>query len=275
MIVDYHMHLRSSASDDLEATDHSLEAVERYVEAAASAGVDEICFTEHVYYFTLTRPLWHIDYEVEHCVCEIELYVSAVLQAKERGLPVKLGLEVDFVLGRERETSALLDAYPWDFWLGSIHYVDDLSVDGEPELVDAVGVDEAWCRYFDRLGAAAESGLFDSLSHPDLVKLWGRRPAPEREQTLFETVAARIAGTGTCIEVSTAGLMRPVEEIYPDPRLLAACCALDVPVTMGSDAHGVARVGADLDRAVELMRSAGYETVTVFDNRRGRQVPLG
>jgi len=173
VIVDYHMHLRNARGEIA----HDTSAVEPFVESAREAGVDEIGFTEHIYYFRQTRSLWTVPYHTERCVYDIEAYVSAVVGARSRGLPVKLGLEVDYVRGREEETRELLAPYPWDFLLGSLHNIDDLSVDDEPRLVDAVGVDEAWRVYFETLAAAARSGLFESLSHPDLVKIFGARPA--------------------------------------------------------------------------------------------------
>jgi histidinol-phosphatase (PHP family) len=275
VIVDYHMHLRRNESEEPEEVDHTVEAVERYVEAARGAGVDEIGLTEHVYYFTQTRTLWQMPYELAHCVLDIEPYVAAIAAAKERGLPVKLGLEVDYAAGREDETLDLLGAHPWDYWLGSIHFLDDVGIDGRPRLIDEIGVEGAWRRYFDRLGHAAESGLFDSLAHPDLVKMWGDRPAADVEVEIFETFAERIAATDVCVEISTAGLKRPVAELYPDPRLLTACRARGVAITLASDAHVAERVGADLDQAVALARDVGYETVTVFEQREPQQVPLG
>jgi histidinol-phosphatase (PHP family) len=137
-------------------------------------------------------------------------------------------------------------------------------------LLDAVGVDEAWRRYFDVLAAAARSGLFDSLSHPDLVKIFGER-APSFD---YGSVADAIADAGVAVEVSTAGLRKPVRELYPHPDLLAACRERGVPVTLGSDAHSPEFVGRDFDRARELLRSAGYESLTVFERRRARQEPL-
>ncbi|TML05162.1 MAG: histidinol-phosphatase, partial [Actinobacteria bacterium] len=119
--------------------------------------------------------------------------------------------------------------------------------------------------------AAARSGLFDSLSHPDLVKIFGERAMSFD----YSGVADAIAESGIAVEVSTAGLRKPVRELYPHPDLLAACRRRGVPVTTGSDAHAPDLVGQDFDRARELLRSAGYETVTVFEQRRARQEPLG
>jgi histidinol-phosphatase (PHP family) len=267
VIVDYHMHLRNEHEEIAHDTSH----VDAFVDSARAAGVDEIGFTEHGYYFTQLRTLWSVSYQTERCVYDIEPYVDAVIQARERGLPVKLGLEVDYAPGREDETRALLAPYPWDYLLGSVHWIDGLGVDGEPRLIDEVGVEDAWRRYFESLARAARSGLFDSLSHPDLVKIFGDRV----EDYDYTEIAGAIAESGVAVEVSTAGLRKPVGELYPHPQFLAACRERDVPVTTGSDAHKPSLVGRDFDRARELLRAAGYETVTVFERRDARQAPLG
>jgi histidinol-phosphatase (PHP family) len=88
-------------------------------------------------------------------------------------------------------------------------------------------------------------------------------------------VVDAIAESGVAVEVSTAGLRKPVRELYPHPDFLSACHARGVPVTMASDAHSPDVVGRDFDLALELLRSVGYDTVTVFDARRSRQEPLG
>jgi histidinol-phosphatase (PHP family) len=267
VIVDYHMHLRNPH----EEIAHDMQSVEPFVETARAVGVDEIGFTEHGYYFTQLRTLWDVPYQVERCEYDLDAYVDAVLQARARGLPVKLGLEVDYVPGREDETRALLAPYPWDYLLGSVHWIDGYAIDGEPRLLDQIGVEATWSRYFETLARAAGSGLFDSLSHPDLVKIFGER-APSFDYT---DIADAIAESGVAVEVSTAGLRKPVGELYPHPELLAACRARGVPVTTGSDAHTPDLVGRDFDHARELLRCAGYETVTVFDGRCACQEPLG
>jgi histidinol-phosphatase (PHP family) len=267
VIADYHMHLRN----EHEEIAHDTSSVEPFVAAAQAAGIDEIGFAEHVYYFRQTRPLWSVPYHVERCNHDLDTYVEAVTCAKGRGLPVKLGLEVDYVPGREADTRALLAPYPWDYLLGSIHFIGEDAVDSEPRLVDAVGVEEAWRRYFELLARAAKSGLFDSLAHPDLVKVFGDQLAGFD----YSSVADAIAKSGVAVEVSTSGLRKPVGELYPDRRFLVECRNRDVPVTLASDAHVPALVGRDFDRARELLQSAGYETITVFERREARQVPFG
>ena len=259
MIVDYHMHLR----DAEERIAHTFDGVEPFVETAAARGVDEIGFTEHVYYFRQTRALWTLPYQTERCVYDLDAYVDAVVTARRRGLPVKLGLEVDYVGGRQDELADVLEPYPWDYLLGSVHWIDGLAVDQEPGIWAEASVDEVWRRYFAALSELAASGHVDVLAHPDLAKIFRRRPAGEIEYPALEGVA---------LEISTNGLYKPVGELYPDQAFLEAA---RLPITLASDAHVPQNVGRDFDRALELARAAGYDTVTVFDSRRARQEPLG
>jgi histidinol-phosphatase (PHP family) len=256
------MHLR--APD--ESIDHSVEAIERYVEVAAERGVDEIGFTEHVYYFEQTKTLWSVPYQLERCKYDLEPYVDAVIEAKRRGYLVKLGLEVDHQPHLADEMHQILEPYPWDYLVGSIHHIDGQGIDGEPSLVEAVGSKTAWTRYYEWLVDA--SAHFDVLAHPDLVKMYG----PELEWD-WGGVAASLGGA--CLEVSSAGLHKPHGKLYPNPSLLAAAKENGIQITTASDAHVPQNVGRDLDQAVEHARAAGYETVTLFDQRQSRQEPLG
>jgi histidinol-phosphatase (PHP family) len=264
VIVDYHMHLRN----EREEIAHSVETAERFVEAAAARGLDEIGFSEHIYYFRQTRSLWNVPYQTERCVYDLDTYCDAVVEAKQRGLPVKLGLEVDYVQGLEDETRAVLEPYPWDYLIGSVHFIDGHGIDGPPPLVEAVGPEETWKRYEAALVAAARSGLFDTLGHPDLVKMFG----PTLEWGWADLLPAL---DGVCLEVSSAGLHKPHGRLYPEPELLSAAHEAGVAITLASDAHRPENVGRDLDRAIEHARAAGYDTVTVFEERRARQEPLG
>jgi histidinol-phosphatase (PHP family) len=272
VLVDYHMHLRDA---DGPAGRYPPERAEKYVEQARRAGLDEIGFSDHLYYFRQARELWEIPGMLERCSDDLDEYVATVVEAKNRGLPVKLGLEVDYFPGIEVELAALLEPYPWDYVLGSIHFVDGFPVDQEPGLVHRIPVGEAWRRYFVWLRNAARSGLFDILAHPDLIKIFGMRAPEEETHYLHVETADAIEAAGVCVEVSAAGLHKPVGELYPDRELLAACHERGVAITLASDAHQPAHVGRDVDRAAALAREVGYQTVTVFDRRERRQEPLG
>ena len=278
MIVDYHMHLRGPLAAGSEPLTHTLGAIERFVERARERGVDEIAFTEHVYYFTQTRELWSLPYQLERCTFDLDRYCDVILEAKRRGLPVKLGLEVDHVGEHQERLGELIEGYPWDILLGSVHWLGQRSVDASPDALDGVwataSIDAIWREYFAALAELAAGGAIDVLAHPDLVKIFDLRPDRELVEGLYAQAAVAIAEAGVAIEVSTAGLRKPVGELYPDRYLLEECVRRGVPLTMSSDAHQSELVGEDYDRALELMRSAGVEQVAVFEGRQRRMEPL-
>ena len=275
MIVDYHMHLRGPANGREGPIDHTVGAVERFAEQAAARGVDEIGFTEHVYYFREFDRFVEHPYQRSRLGHNLDTYCDAIAEGKRRGLPVKLGIELDWVPGREGELADVLAAYPWDFLLGSVHIVDGDAVDMEPGLWGRRSVEDVWRRYFEAVGDLATSGLVDVLAHLDVVKIFGRRPEAGAVAAHHAQAAAAVGRAGVAIEVSTAGLRKPVGELYPAPDLLVRCRESGAGATLASDAHVAADVGRDFPAALELLRAAGYETVTVFEGRRARQEPLG
>jgi histidinol-phosphatase (PHP family) len=275
VIVDYHMHLRGPSEGREGSIDHTVEAVERYVEVAAERGVDEIGFTEHIYYFREFEASVEHPYQRSRISHDLTTYVEVVVEAKRQGLPVKLGLEVDFYRGREERMGEILAGHPWDYLLGSVHIVDGEEVDKDPGVWGKLSVEDVWRRYFEEACGLARSGLADVLAHPDLVKIFGRRPGPDVLRVLHQDYAEAVREGGVAVEVSTAGLRKPVGELYPDAELLAACAAGGVPATLASDAHVAGDVGRHFDRALELLRETGYETITVFEGRRPGQEPLG
>ncbi|HWM14852.1 MAG TPA: hypothetical protein VNO56_10255, partial [Gaiellaceae bacterium] len=176
---------------------------------------------------------------------------------------------------RAAELADLLAPYPWDFLLGSVHIVEGEAVDMEPGLWERLSVEDVWSRYFEAVGELTASGLVDVLAHLDLVKIFGRRPAPSAVAAHHAAAATAAGDAGVAVEVSTAGLRKPVGELYPAPELLARCRERGATATLASDAHVAGDVGRDFPAALELLRGAGYDTVTVFDGRCARQEPLG
>ena len=155
----------------------------------------------------------------------------------------------------------LLEARDFDYVVGSVHFI------GERRAVDHDGwdvwegsgdADEVWRRYFEALAECARSGLFDILAHPDLVKVWGgARPLPERDPRLFyEPAVEAIAESGIAVEISTAGLRKPVGELYPAPAFAEMCVEAGAPFALSSDAHLPEQVGFGYDRARRVPRRA-------------------
>jgi histidinol-phosphatase (PHP family) len=276
MLTDYHVHLRPDDVDATPAEYFTDTNVERYVEAARAAGIGELGASEHIYRFTAALGLWRHPFWEEMATDDLDVYCEFV-----RSTPLRLGIEADFIPGAEDRLAGILDDHDFDYVLGSVHFVRDGAgaVDHEGYDVWERGEppDRIWRRYFEMIAEAARSGGFDILAHPDLVKMWGRaRPEPERDlRFYYEPAVEAIAESGVAVEVSTAGLRKPVGEIYPAPAFAAMCVDAGASFALSSDAHQPDQVGWEYERAVEAMRGWGIDEVAVFERRRRRLEPLG
>jgi histidinol-phosphatase (PHP family) len=192
---------------------------------------------------------------------------------------LRLGIEADFVVGAEDRMASLLEGYGWDYVVGSVHFLRDHAVDHEDYDVWDTGrdPDDVWRRYFEVLGEAARSGMFDILAHPDLVKVWGRgRPVPDRDPRFYyEPAIEAISDSGIAVEVSTAGLRKPVGEIYPSREFAEMCREAGAEFALSSDAHAPDQVGYGYDQAIEFLEALGVERISVFERRRRRLEPIG
>ena len=275
MLTDYHLHLRS---DDTAASveEHLTEAnVERYRAVADDRGIAELGVSEHVYRFTQALEVWRHPFWEQYAHDDIDYYCAFVREQTD----LRLGIEADFVPGAEDRMSNLLEARDFDYVIGSVHFMRDGAVDMDDYSVwdSGQGADEIWRRYFQTIGEAAASGLFDVLAHPDLVKVWGgTRPLPEGDlRRYYELAMEGIAESGIAVEVSTAGLRKRVAELYPAPAFLSMALEAGAPVALSSDAHRPEDVGADYDRALELLQELGVHELSVFERRVRRMEPLG
>lgn len=289
-MLDYHLHLWEHGNRPLDAT---LEQVAAYCERAAAAGVTEVAITEHLFRFrqadAALRGWWEEDpnprlakamaaFWDEELGADLDRYVEVVLAAKAAGLPVVLGLEVDFYRDRMHTVAALLGSYPFDVLLGSVHWLGAWGFDnfGEPAFAeewDARTVDSVWHAYTTDLEELADSGACDVLAHPDLCKISGRRPAVPDE--FHDRMAEAAARSGMAAEVSSAGLRKPVGEAYPSPDLLARFVARGVPLTTASDAHTGERVAERGDDLRRLLAGAGCDRLQAYRARRPHAVPVG
>ena len=275
MLTDYHLHLRPDEREAAFDRFFTPENVERYRTVATERGIAELGVSEHVYRFTAALAVWQHPLWREHAVDDLDAYVGFVRE--ETGL--RLGIEADFVPGREDRMASLLEAHEWDYVVGSIHFLGDHAVDYDLYDVWTRGTspDRVWRTYFEWLGEAARSGLFDILAHPDLVKVWGaERPRPEGDlRRFYELAMDGIAEAQIAIEVSTAGLRKPVGELYPATPFLEMCLEAGCPVALSSDAHAPDQIGFGYDRALEVLDGLGVSELSVFDRRRRRLEPIG
>lgn len=273
VLTDYHMHLRPDEPDTPPERYFTAENVERYRAAAAAAGVEELGVSEHVYRFSQALELWRHPFWEEQARDDLDAYCEFV-----RGAGLKLGVECDFVPGAEDRTANLLEARDFDYVVGSVHFVGEAAVDHEGwDVWEGHGdADEVWCRYFEALAECARSGLFDILAHPDLVKVWGRaRPLPERDpRHYYEPAVEAIAASGIAVEISTAGLRKPVAELYPSRAFAEMCVEAGAPFALSSDAHLPEHVGFGYERALEFLAELGIGEISVFERRQRSFAPL-
>jgi histidinol-phosphatase (PHP family) len=298
MLVDYHMHL--------ERGPFALEWLDRFLAVASERGVAEIGVTEHIYRFAESQRAygaWWQDDAAEATAGAVSAtepppgtpafaqqwwtrrggqslaeYANLLRDAAAHGLPVRLGIEADYFPDREDAIRTVLAQAPFDYVIGSVHWIGSWGFDllGVEGLWDGRDVDEAYRAYFALLGRAARTGLFQIMAHPDLIKVMGRRPSPALDlEALYAEAAEAFAAGGVAVEVSTAGLRKPVGELYPAPAFLRACQRRGVLLSLASDAHRPEDVGADFDQAVALARDAGYREVQRFAGKQACPVPLG
>jgi histidinol-phosphatase (PHP family) len=274
MLTDYHLHLRPDERQALTEQFHTSANAERYRAVADERGILELGVSEHIYRFTQALELWNHPLWVSFAHDDLDEYCGFVREHTD----LRLGIEADFIPGREDHTANVLQARDFDYVVGSVHFLSDGALDMDDYSVWNSGrsVEEIWRRYFETIGQSARSGLFDIISHPDLVKYWGdqaRRPEGDLRR-YYELAAEGIAESDVAVEVSTAGLRKPVAELYPARALLEMCLEAGAPVALSSDAHRPEDVGADYRQALELLAEVGVSELCVFERRSRRLEPV-
>jgi histidinol-phosphatase (PHP family) len=277
MLTDYHVHLRPDEPGTTAERFFTPANAERYREAASERGIAELGVSEHIYRFKQALEVWQHPFWQSQAREDIDAYCQYVREQTD----LKLGIEADYVPGREDRMGNLLEAREWDYVVGSVHFVRDTAVDmaGDWDVwtTSFESPDKVWRRYFETLGECARSGLYDILAHPDLVKVWGRdRPKPDGDlRRYYEMAIEGIAESGIAIEVSTAGLRKPVGERYPAEPFLQMCIEAGCPVALSSDAHLPEHVGWDYEATVEWLAGFGVTELAVFERRQRRLEPIG
>lgn len=276
MLTDYHVHLRPDEPDTTAERFFTAGNAQRYREAAGERGIAELGVSEHIHRFYDALDVWDHPFWRASAADDLEAYVAFVREDTD----LRLGIEADFVAGREDRMASLLDRHEWDYVIGSVHFLRDRAVDmdgahdvwGRGESAEKI-----WKRYFETLAEAARTGAYDIMAHPDLVKVWGgSRPAPEGDpRRYYEPAVEAFAEAGVAVEVSTAGLRKPVGEIYPSRAFLEMVVEAGCPIALSSDAHVPEHLGFGYERALALLDEVGVEEIAVFENRTRRMEPLG
>jgi histidinol-phosphatase (PHP family) len=247
-LPDYHTHTAYCG--------HATGGPADYVMAAKAAGLSSVGVADHLPLLPFGDPALTMSIPM----ADLPAYVDEV-QAAKHDFPgyVLLGVEADYRPHTVDGVRDLLASYPFDYVIGSVHFLEDWAFD-DPRFVSEYAdkdIDEVWLQYLELVGDAAESGLFTIMGHLDLVKKFGYRPTRALDKEL-DRLVGRLAAAGVLVEINTAGLYKPVGEAYPDPDILGRLNRAGVPVTFGSDAHRPQEVGRDFEFAAGLAQAAGY-----------------
>jgi histidinol-phosphatase (PHP family) len=245
-LIDYHLHVVAHGDRPM-----TVENILAYCEVARERAILQMGITEH------DRYLDEID-------------LAAFQEARElsQDVELRLGIEIDFVPGKEERMERFATELPYDYIIGSVHRVGGEEVDhpGHREIYEKWDTYDLYEAYYANVREAALSGRFDVLGHPDLIKIF--RQFPDRDITeMLEETADAVAASGIVVDVNTAGLRKPVGEIYPSRKLLEMFHRRGVPIILSSDAHAPSEVGMGYDRSLELVRDVGYREVVTFSGR--------
>ncbi|MHB1684434.1 MAG: histidinol-phosphatase [Bacilli bacterium] len=270
MLTDYHTHT--------ERGPYTVAWLERFLSMASERGISEYGVSEHGYRFKQTGHLLDNPWTRERRTEDLDEYANMIMQARAVGHQVKFGLELDYIPGIEDQIAEFIKQYPFDYVIGSVHWLGDFGFDLAEMRAKWLKRDlkQTYDEYFNIVSKMVETELFDFIGHPDVIKVFGDEP----DDVLFlNEWYARLAELfeqhKTVIEISTAGLRKPVGKLYPAPDFLAACAQRHVPIVINSDAHRPEDVGMDYDQAIAFARSASYESLVTFTAHERSSKPLG
>jgi histidinol-phosphatase (PHP family) len=260
--ADYHMHT--------PFCHHAVGEPTEYAAHAVKIGLREIGLSDH-------SPMPRDDFDDwRMAFSDLDNYVEKVRKAQHEHpkLHIKLGLEVDYIPGYEDWIRQLAARHPWDYFIGSVHYVSESwDLDNPKKLSEWRKRDpfEVWTAYFDRLTMAAESQLFDTIGHADLCKKFCFVPVQDCSH-LYRRFLQAAATNDVAIEINTSGLRKDCKEMYPSPEILRLAADFNVPLTLGSDAHAPGEVGMSFEEAIALAKEAGFTHWRRFKQRKSEAV---
>jgi histidinol-phosphatase (PHP family) len=271
---------------------YRLDQIAEYCERAAAQGVTELALTEHSHRFVdvmnTVGNFWERQgheptapamtaYFDWHSRNSIEEYVTLAQRAKDEGLPVKIGLEVDYFRGQMDVVSDLLAQYPFDVLIGSVHWLgtwqfDDLDNPLQQAEWDSRSLESCWRDYTTAFEELAATKSVDVMAHPDLIKVAGRvvdDPSP-----WWDAMSQAALKSDVSIECSSAGWFKPMGEQYPAEGFLERLVRGGATFTMASDAHQSERVGARANDIATMLERHGVYELATYEGRQRVMKPL-
>lgn len=247
-MLDLHVHLLGHR--DRKATKENIRC---FLEEAKRKKLVQIGFADHDDY-------WE----------DLKLNLIREVAEEYPELKVRVGLEVDFREGIEEKIQTMKDAYPFDYIIGSVHQIGDWFFDFPEEEEEHFKreSDNIYREYFSLVEKASASRLFNIIGHFDLIKLFKLRPKTD-VRILAESALKAVKKNGLVLEINTNGRYKPVNEFYPEDKLIEMIKKMEIPFTLASDAHEPGVVGRDLLEVCELLRTIGIKEIIGF--AKGKQ----
>lgn len=253
MLVDLHTHPLGHGSRS-----YTMDNLLAFMEKARKEGIAVIGFADH------DRYLEQVDFKMRD-----------KLNGLFDDLEVRFGVEIDYFPDKERQIKDLISRFPFDYVIGSVHYIGDWPFDVAKyiERYNNWDIDELYGAYFSILKKAAQSGLFQILGHLDIIKIFGYRPKGDIFRWVDPLLKA-VKDNDLTVEVNSAGLFKPVQEIYPAEKILVRCFDYNIPLTISSDAHEADHVGRSCHQSQKLLKRIGYNQIASFKNKKREMLPL-
>lgn len=264
--IDYHTHH--------DRCGHAEGCLEEYVRKAVEIGLTQLGLSDHMplihvdpaaYYPGMAMPMEELPAYVEECFH---------LKQKYKGqIDIRVGLEGDYIEGYEEEIERIIRSYPWDYVIGSIHFLGEWDISDYRQLDGwkSRDVNEVYRQYYDAVQKAAKTGLYDFIGHIDVIKRFAYQPTEDMTMLEKQTLDV-IKRQDLAIELNASGLRMPAKEMFPSRRMLEYCLTEGIPVTLGSDAHTTARLAQYLDEAEALLKQIGFAELATFERRQRRMI---
>ncbi len=259
-----------------ERCGHAEQPIRNYIEAAIEKGLHIIGISDHSPFFASQED--HFLPSIAMAKSEFPNYVNEILQLKkeyEGKIEVLLGIEADFFPMHIETYRQYLDRYPFDYIIGSVHYVNDLQIFTKNIWDDLTQSQKIKLKeeYYNLIEQSARSNTFQILGHIDAMK--GYYPAFSSIQTdVIDQTLKVIAQCGIAIEVNTSGKMKSCGGWYPADDILARALYYGVDITFGSDAHSPDRVGDDFDFVQKHLQEIGFEEWVYFKEKQRYAIKL-
>lgn len=256
---------------------HGVGQPEDFVKKAIEVGYRTIGFSEH-----MPRPK-KFRYPGESGPVRGEAtfpeYVEIILDLKKqykKDIEILLGVEADYFPEYEDHIRGYLEKYPFDYCIGSVHFVRGVPIDHNREELNSLikelkSVPQVYIEYFQNISQMLDMPEIDIVGHLDLIKIFHTGYEDARvDNALLETLQ-KIQQKNVLIDVNTAGYDKPCEELYPSRPILKVARKMGIEVTLGDDSHEVGHIGRHYKKALHELRKAGYDKVVVL-TKKGKEM---